>query len=219
MIINKNSKDYIIQYWVGLMDGDGSIQVNHWRMRSLQYRLVIKVKMCNENLFLLRQVKRCVGGSVRVQPNKKFVLWVENHKSRIQEIVKHFQMYPPLTVRLSLQLEFLSECLRKNDVNWYMENRKYKYQDHLEIRKILESSQISLRPYYKAWLSGFIEAEGCFCIRAGSSRNCSFSIAQKKGFGDHYLIESIKSEFGASNAIRSTTKSLKREVSNKKGYP
>ena len=28
-------------FWVGLMDGDGSIQVNHWRKLSLQYRLVI----------------------------------------------------------------------------------------------------------------------------------------------------------------------------------
>jgi hypothetical protein len=27
-------------FWVGLMDGDGSIQVNHWRNQSLQYRLV-----------------------------------------------------------------------------------------------------------------------------------------------------------------------------------
>ncbi len=34
-------KDYISKFWVGLMDGDGSIQVNHWRKKSLQYRLVI----------------------------------------------------------------------------------------------------------------------------------------------------------------------------------
>jgi hypothetical protein len=110
-------------------------------------------------------------------------LWVENHKSKIQEIVKHFQMYPP--VRLSLQLEFLSECLRKNDLNWYMENRKYKYQDHRIVYKILESSQISLELIKSCALiirlSGF--TEGCFCSRAGSSRNCSFAIAQKVDLG------------------------------------
>jgi len=32
--------EYIKMFWVGLMDGDGSIQVNHWRNQSLQYRLV-----------------------------------------------------------------------------------------------------------------------------------------------------------------------------------
>jgi hypothetical protein len=31
--------EYIKMFWVGLMDGDGSIQVNHWRYQSLQYRL------------------------------------------------------------------------------------------------------------------------------------------------------------------------------------
>jgi hypothetical protein len=202
-----NKKEYIIQYWVGLMDGDGSIQVNHWRMRSLQYRLVIKLKMCNENLNLLQQIQEVVGGGVKVQSNNKFVLWVENHKSKIQKIVKHFQLYPPLTTRLCLQLEFLFECLRKNDVNWYLENRKYKYRHRVDNSatlssiKMLDNSKISLRPYYKVWLSGFIEAEGCFCVRANSS--CSFSIAQND---DKYLIESIKNEFGACNAIRSIQK-------------
>ena len=40
---NNNYKEYIKMFWVGLMDGDGSIQVNHWRKQSLQYRLVIKL--------------------------------------------------------------------------------------------------------------------------------------------------------------------------------
>jgi hypothetical protein len=26
-----SKKRYISRFWVGLMDGDGSIQVNHWR--------------------------------------------------------------------------------------------------------------------------------------------------------------------------------------------
>ena len=38
-----NYNEYIKMFWVGLMDGDGSIQVNHWREKSLQYRLVIKL--------------------------------------------------------------------------------------------------------------------------------------------------------------------------------
>lgn len=39
---DKRTKEYITRFWVGLMDGDGSIQVNHWKRRSIQYRLVIK---------------------------------------------------------------------------------------------------------------------------------------------------------------------------------
>ena len=40
----KLNNEYIKKFWVGLIDGDGSIQVNHWKKKSLQYRLVIKLK-------------------------------------------------------------------------------------------------------------------------------------------------------------------------------
>lgn len=32
-----SNKSYLKKFWVGLMDGDGSIQVNHWRKQNLQY--------------------------------------------------------------------------------------------------------------------------------------------------------------------------------------
>jgi len=198
--MNTSRKDYITQYWVGLMDGDGSIQVNHWRHKSLQYRLIIKLKFSQENLFLLREISKFVGGNVRVQPDKKFVLWVENHSSKIREIVKQFHKYPPLTSRLCLQLKFLLECFKRNSVTWYLENRASKYRESKNTRESLESEKVSSRAYYKGWLSGFIEAEGCFCVRENSSKNCSFIIAQ---VGDRYILENIRDEFGASNMIRS----------------
>ena len=199
-------KDYIIQYWVGLMDGDGSIQVNHWRMKSLQYRLVIKLKLCDENVHLLREIKKYVGGNVRIESKNRFVLWVENYKDKIQQIVKHLVVYPPLTTRLALQLEFLLLCLQKNDVCWYLQNRGNKYQN--TCRKGLENafkcSQINRLPYYRAWLSGFIEAGGCFShpCKDDSSACHSFSISQK---ADQYLLKSIKHTFHASNTIKRVT--------------
>src|SRR5579871_5776796 len=57
--------DYIQKFWVGLMDGDGSIQVNHWRKKSLQYRLVIKLRYCIENMNMLNIIKDSIGGKVR----------------------------------------------------------------------------------------------------------------------------------------------------------
>ena len=44
---NNNYKEYVKMFWVGLMDGDGSIQVNHWREQSLQYRLVLNYLTLN----------------------------------------------------------------------------------------------------------------------------------------------------------------------------
>jgi hypothetical protein len=51
---------------VGLMDGDGSIQVNHWRMRNLQYRLVIKLKYTDLNKSMLIEIAKCLQGTVRI---------------------------------------------------------------------------------------------------------------------------------------------------------
>ena len=43
------------------MDGEGSIQVNHWRHKNLQYRLVIKLKNtpANARMFALFVVYIC----------------------------------------------------------------------------------------------------------------------------------------------------------------
>jgi hypothetical protein len=49
----ENDNEYVKMFWVGLMDGDGSIQVNHWHKQSLQYRLVIKLKNLKSNYNML----------------------------------------------------------------------------------------------------------------------------------------------------------------------
>jgi len=59
------------------------------------------------------------------------------------------------------------ECINKNDVEWYLVNRDNKY--------LIQENYIDTNvPYFSEWLSGFIEAEGCFSIR--NSNNHSFSI-------------------------------------------
>ena len=48
--------NYIHKFWVGLMDGDGSIQINHWRKKYIQYRFIIKLKYCLENIKMLKLI-------------------------------------------------------------------------------------------------------------------------------------------------------------------
>jgi hypothetical protein len=129
MIENKIKKDphYIKKFWVGLMDGYGSIQVNHWRYKNLQYRLIIKLKYSTENLRMLNLIAIHIGGYVRIIKNNNFIIWVVNDKKLILKIINIFISYPPLTSRLRAQLTFMLECFEINNVEWYLKARDNKY--------------------------------------------------------------------------------------------
>lgn len=204
---SKESDEYIKMFWVGLMDGDGSIQVNHWRHQSLQYRLIIKLSNITSNYNMLIKIAKVIGGSVRITGGGKDVIWVVNKKETVQEIIKIYDSYPPLTSRKICQLEFLKTHLCLNSVDKYLSSRNSKY---INQPQIINSNPIRSYPvperagyggglphYFNGWVSGFIEAEGCFSIR--KNNNHSFSIGQND---DIYLINAIKQFFGTANAVR-----------------
>ena len=197
-VLESNYHEYVKMFWVGLMDGHGSIQVNHWRKQSLQYRLNIKLSNIKSNYNMLIEIAKVIGGTVRVTGKGADVIWVVNNKPDIIHVIKIYETYPPLTSRKICQLSFLKTCLNDTSVQRYLLNRNLKYLKQLTIIKSkLNLSQSAIPCYFKPWLSGFIEAEGCFSIR--KSNNHSFSIGQNN---DIYLIEAIKQYFKISNDIR-----------------
>jgi Cytochrome C and Quinol oxidase polypeptide I/LAGLIDADG endonuclease len=198
---NKVNNEYIKMFWVGLIDGDGSIQVNHWRKLSLQYRLVIKLSNFTSNYKMLVKIAKIIGGSVKITGKSKDVIWVVNDRQAIVNIIKIFETYPLLTSKKICQLNFLRCCILKNSVDWYLSNRNNKYDGQLSIINSdmfgLEKGVLNIPSYFQGWLSGFIEAEGCFSIR--KSNNHSFSIGQNN---DIYLINIIKEYFKTTNIVR-----------------
>lgn len=192
---NIDYKEYIKMFWVGLMDGDGSIQVNHWREQSLQYRLVIKLSNIKSNYNMLIEIAKIIGGTVRVTGKGADVIWVVNKKEQVEEIILIYDTYPPLSSKKICQLAFLKTCLTHNSVETYLLGRNLKYDKQLTI--IESNLEFNTPSYFKPWLTGFIEAEGCFSIR--KSNNHSFSIGQND---DIYLINAIKNFFEVSNIVR-----------------
>ena len=197
-----SDNEYLKMFWVGLMEGDGSIQVNHWRKQSLQFRLVIKLSNLPSNYNMLVKIATVIGGSVRITGRNKDVIWVVNKKETVQQIIKIFDSYPLLTSNKICQLEFLKKCLLENSVDIYLasRNNKYNNQDYIIISNPLKSG---IPDYFKAWLSGFIESEGCFSIR--KNNKVSFSIGQND---DLYLINAIKQFFGAVNEVRNPSRNF-----------
>jgi hypothetical protein len=212
----RNDDEYLKAYWVGLMDGDGSIQVNHWRKQCLQYRLIIKLKNSKCNHDMLVMIGEVIGGNVRIVNNKKEVIWVVDNKETIISVIGVFVKYPPLTSRLICQLEFLKVCLNNNSVNLYLKSRNLKYNNKSYVIKSFEKNNLKVAHYFPTWLTGFIEAEGCFSIRIKG--NHSFSIGQNDDF---YLLLAIKTYFITTNSIRNPYKKFflleiyKKEILNK----
>ena len=188
------------QFWVGLIDSDGSVQCNHWRKKYMQYRIVIKMQI--NNLEMLESIREHLGGSVRVLKTNECV-WVEDHQRRIWKLCSIFDRFPPLTTRVRCQIAFMKECILRKNVLWYLKNRENKYVHRDVVAKEITAKKITSLHYFPLWCSGFITGEGCFCIKSlsqdGKKGVKSFSIAQKH---DLYLIESIREYFSGINPVR-----------------
>jgi hypothetical protein len=194
--IKNKDPSYIQKFWVGLMDGEGSIQVNHWKRKTLQYRLVIKLRHCSDNVEMFNLISKNIGGKVKIIKNNKYVIWVVDSRKSILKIIKIFDTYPPLTSRLRAQLNFMLECFKRNDVEWYLNSRNSKY--------LTRDTSVNIDySYFNEWLSGFIEAEGCFSIRQNNSH--SFSIGQND---DKYLIDAIRNHFSIQSQTRNPNKTF-----------
>jgi hypothetical protein len=188
-MIKNYSQNYILKYWVGLLDGDGSIQVNHWKKKNLHYRIIIKLKNHSDNVIMLNLIQTYIGGRVRFSKNSNnhiFVFWVVDSRKSFLEILQILRLYPPKTTRLKAQLNFALECLAHNNVDLYLNTRNNKYLNFSSTINLID-----IDPFFEEWLSGFIEIEGCFSIR--QNLNCSFSIGQNN---DLFLLEKIRTYFG-----------------------
>jgi hypothetical protein len=193
-------------FTVGLIDGDGSLQVNHWRSKLLQFRLVVKLSDKPLNYEMLCLLSSTYGGKVkRIKDNKtSYVQWTINDKKTfIRTIVPLLNSFPPLTTRMRLQFNFFKKYLLNPEVDLYFKERGEKYNGRESITPLFSS----IPNYFGDWLAGFIEAEGSFSNRTNG--NSTFSIAQNH---DRYLIETIRDYYG----VKHLTVSEKTGVS---GFP
>jgi hypothetical protein len=183
---------YIPIFWVGLMDGLGSIQVNHYKEKSLNFRLVILLKNNTSNIEMLNIIASNIGGKVFIY--EKEVLWQVINKNHIIKIIKIFDTYPPLTSRLTRQLLFLKTYIFKDDsdidINLFLIERKNKHSYPIP-------TPINPPIYFPQWLSGFIEAKGVFFK---SSYN-AFILGVNN---DLFLVQFIKDYFQLTTMIKTT---------------
>ena len=198
----KLDDEYIKKFWVGLMDGDGTMTVDKISKKNVRIRLFISIKNIEENKKMLKIIEKVLGGRVRIERANRYVTWSLVSKKKIKEIIKIFDKYPLLTSRKICQLEYIKKCIL-NEKNieeiWGERDKKYIKQAEL-INKY--NNEFIIPDNFEAWLSGFIEAEGSFIIREDkriSTKIKTFSIGQNN---DKYLILAIKNKLKSKNKIQ-----------------
>ena len=108
------SRQQLDAFTVGLIDGDGSLQVNHWRSKLLQFRLVVKLSDKPLSYEMLNLLASTYGGTVKRGKDTKtsYVQWIINDKKTfIRTIIPLLNKYSPLTSRMRLQFEFFKKFI------------------------------------------------------------------------------------------------------------
>ncbi len=192
---------YIEQFFVGLLEGDGTItcNLNSNKSNSIIIRIVISLNNKVENVNMLNVIKETIGGRVVIERKDRYVTWIASNKNDLAKVFAVLAKYPLLTARKQCQLEFAKNCLLEKDVKNFIENRNNKYKNKSEILQDL--SRKVLPYYFPQWFSGFVEAEGNFSLvfnEKGQLRKSAFTIGQND---ELHILEWIKLYSNSKNTI------------------
>jgi LAGLIDADG DNA endonuclease family protein len=184
--VEEIKNNYIEQFFVGLLEGGGTITTNLTGYKSIRVRFVIALKNDKNNHYMLNKIQNIIGGRVVIERKENYVTWIASSKSDINKVLLILARYPLLTVRKQCQLEFAKNCLLYKDVDNFLLNRKNMYKNMNDLQAMPDNTIIIELPvYFNSWLSGFIEAEGNFTLvfnDKGHLRKSAFNIGQKDDF-------------------------------------
>ncbi len=193
-----NKNDHIKKFWVGLLEGDGSVIVRKNRNSQVYGSFEISLKYLKNNIYMLKIISKVIGGRIYYEKKQNIIIkvkWVAISKKDFNNCCVILSKYPFLTSRKICQLSHLKKCLINKDWDYHVKNRVFKYQT--VCAKIDYYNNFFILPdYFNSWLSGFIEAEGCFRFR--NSMPTSFYISQNS---DYYILNAIKQFFHENHKI------------------
>lgn len=209
--LNKNN--HIKKFWVGLLEGDGSIIVRRNRNNKVYGCFTISLKYLQTNKHMLEIISEVLGGRIYYEKKKNVIIkvnWVAVSKKDFNNCYAILQKYPLLTSKKICQLQHLQQCLFNQDWDYHLKTRSQKF--ITQKNKINYYEKFFVLPdYFDSWLSGFIEAEGCFRYRkkpsvsqvaanSASLRSVkeSFYISQNS---DYYILNAIKQFFNENHKI------------------
>lgn len=209
--INNLSNEYIIYFFLGLLEGDGTITVDLTKWGTTRVRIIISILNKPENVEMLNLIKSKIKGRVIIERNNKYVTWIMSNKKGVLDIFLLIEKYGLLTKRKYSQYMFAKKCLNNNkftnDEFKILRDNKYNIDYKFTIKKDIINSI-----YFKGWLSGFIEAEGNFFLMLSNTysiQSSNFNIGQKD---DYKILELIRDYFKCNTLITKDKKLYKNKL-------
>lgn len=183
-----NSKDSFEKWLVGIVDGDGTFSIYN---SGNKWSLIFKIDQSRYNLRLLFFIKRKLGVGKVKQSGVAGSFLIRDRKKLNQYVFPIFDKYPLLTSKQFNYLKFKKAYSILENPNINTEQRNLQlleiYRKPIPdnyISPIWKTSSINSRGYSvmtKAWLVGFIEAQGSFYIVKKSDTRLvhGFGLTQK----------------------------------------
>lgn len=210
--LNNLSDKYIISFFLGLLEGDGTITVDWQKSGTPRVRIVISLANKLENFEMLTLIKKVLKGRVMIERNNEYVTWIISDKKGVLNILKIIEKYGLLTQRKYCQYMFAKHCLENNSFlieNEFKKLRDNKYNVNLDLQI---KKEIIDTEFFKGWLSGFIEAEGNFFLVLSNTygiQSSNFNIGQKN---DYKILELIRDYFKSNTLISKDKKLYKKKL-------
>lgn len=210
----KNEKEftkYIKQFFVGLLEGDGTITVDYISDRKKRIRIFIALNNLEENRFMVDLIVRYIGGRKAIERNNRYVTWYATNRIDLAKVLAIIDKYPLLSSRKLCQLDFAKGFINSTkDMSkeefYRLRDDKYKNQKTM---LDLYDKNFCLPNYFSGWLSGFIESEGHFKLVKTAKNSI------KKGLrppqlvigqnNEKHLLKAILTHFNLGNNKISTT--------------
>lgn len=186
--------DYIEQFFVGLLEGNGTITVDYISDKKKRIRIIIALKLLEENIKMIDLLVKYIGGRRSIDRNNKYITWIASSRTDLTKVFIILAKYPLLTTNKLCQLDFAKEFIKNNTYmskNEFIKLRNEKYLNQPNLVSIFNEKFVT--PYYfQGWLSGFIEAEGHFKLikrlKTNGLDNSQFIIGKNN---DSYILKAI----------------------------
>ena len=175
-------------YITGFVDGEGCFLINIVKrsdqILGFNVNLVFKLKLHSRDIELLKGIRNTLGqiGNITIRKDS-YVEFIVSSKKDIEILIKHFESYPLLTQKWSdyqlfkqtfillasrqnkqhLKMEGLNKIVSLKSVlnNGLSDNLKIAFPNIIPEIRSQAPKPIIQDPH---WISGFVDAEGCFFV-------------------------------------------------------